>query len=328
MGPPPRQAMLETEVRVSRGGAADAPPAPPRCRSAPHRGPQSTSPAAPTAPAWAPAGSARHARRAPAAPGQLPHLQPQRHGRSWRRGRAARQLQEPATKEEDRAPLRAAAELAVDGQPQHVAVNARLRSGSVGCSSTRAAQHVHGPMIAQPTPPGGAMPAPGRRSKRTRNVMQGSVLIPSYGRSSRFGHEADHLIAPPTDPERGADQRFRWSEAMWSPPPESNRRPHPYHGTTRNRCADRRFPRSRPTVWAEVIGSPSVKLCVHHKPGAAHCSSKPSLVRDRQLDSLSRSIHHLALPGSGRRASSAAAWTSRTRAVPDRVWWVHHGLRR
>src|ERR671915_5103 len=35
------------------------------------------------------------------------------------------------------------------------------------------------------------MPAPDRWSKRTRNVMWGSVLIPSYGRSSRFGHEAD-----------------------------------------------------------------------------------------------------------------------------------------
>src|SRR5215216_5197427 len=63
----PRQAMEERGA-VSRGGAADAPPAPPRCRCAPHPGPQSTSPAAPTAPAWAPAGSARHARRAPAAP--------------------------------------------------------------------------------------------------------------------------------------------------------------------------------------------------------------------------------------------------------------------
>jgi hypothetical protein len=61
--------------------------------------------------------------------------------------------------------------------------------------------------------------------------MQGSVLIPSYGRSSRFGHEADHLIAPPTGPEREDDQRLRWSEPMWSPPPESRRRPHPYHGT-------------------------------------------------------------------------------------------------
>ena len=50
---------------------------------------------------------------------------------------------------------------------------------------------------------------------------------------------------------------------VWSPPPESNRRPHPYHGTTRNRCAEPRFPRSRPTVRAEVMGSPSPKLCAH-----------------------------------------------------------------
>jgi hypothetical protein len=61
-------------------------------------------------------------------------------------------------------------------------------------------------------------------------------------------------------PEYGTDQRFRWSEPMWSPPPESNRRPHPYHGTTRNRCANRHFPRSRPTAGAKVIGSLPAKL--------------------------------------------------------------------
>ena len=65
----------------------------------------------------------------------------------------------------------------------------------------------------------------------------------------------------PTGPGREDDQRLCWSSAWWSPPPESNRRPHPYHGTTRNRCADRRFPRSRPTVGAKVIGSLSAKLC-------------------------------------------------------------------
>jgi hypothetical protein len=63
--------------------------------------------------------------------------------------------------------------------------------------------------------------------------------------------------------ETTTHQRLRWSAWVWSPPPESNRRPHPYHGTTRNRCANRRFPRSRPTVRAEVIGSPSAKLCAH-----------------------------------------------------------------
>jgi hypothetical protein len=46
------------------------------------------------------------------------------------------------------------------------------------------------------------------------------------------------------------------------PPPKSNRRPHPYHGSTGNRCAEPRFPRSRPTVGAKVIGSRWAKLCV------------------------------------------------------------------
>jgi hypothetical protein len=102
-------------------------------------------------------------------------------------------------------------------------------------------------------PTGGAMPAPGRCSKRTRNVMQGSVLIPTHGRSSRFRHEADHLIAPPTDPERRADQRLRWSASVWSPPPESNRRPHPYHGSEAERRAIRRPRRSQRTVGGAVM---------------------------------------------------------------------------
>ena len=59
-------------------------------------------------------------------------------------------------------------------------------------------------------------------------------------------------IARSTGPMCGADQRMRWSVPMWSPPPESNRRPHPYHGTTRNRCADRRSRRSRPTAGPKL----------------------------------------------------------------------------
>jgi hypothetical protein len=66
------------------------------------------------------------------------------------------------------------------------------------------------------------------------------------------------------------DHCFRWSAWVWSPPPESNRRPHPYHGTTRNRCAEPRFPRSRPTVGAKVIGSLSAELCAHSR-AAAEC---------------------------------------------------------
>jgi hypothetical protein len=34
----------------------------------------------------------------------------------------------------------------------------------------------------------------------------------------------------PIIPKTITDHRFRWSGLVWSPPPESNRRPHPYHG--------------------------------------------------------------------------------------------------
>jgi hypothetical protein len=74
----------------------------------------------------------------------------------------------------------------------------------------------------------------------------------------------------PEHPRGGALTRTsRWPvfplvRAYVGPPPESNRRPHPYHGTTGNRCAVRRFPRSRATVGAKVIGSLSAKLCALH----------------------------------------------------------------
>jgi hypothetical protein len=90
-----------------------------------------------------------------------------------------------------------------------------------------------------------------------------STACPCTDRTWTPTAHPDEYVVGTNDPETTTDQRFRWSVAVWSPPPESNRRPHPYHGTTRNRCADRRFPRSRPTVGAEVIGSPSAKLCAH-----------------------------------------------------------------
>jgi hypothetical protein len=40
-----------------------------------------------------------------------------------------------------------------------------------------------------------------RPSKRTRNVVQGSVLIPKLWPFFTFGRKADHLIAPPNRPE-------------------------------------------------------------------------------------------------------------------------------
>src|SRR5215203_2946706 len=53
-------------------------------------------------------------------------------------------------------------------------------------------------------------------------------------------------------------QHFRWSEPVWSPPPESNRRPHPYHGSAAKRRANPRLRRSRDTVHAAVMGSVAV----------------------------------------------------------------------
>jgi hypothetical protein len=63
---------------------------------------------------------------------------------------------------------------------------------------------------------------------------------PSCGH--RIGHHNDDRPASPLV-SLGAE-----------PPAGTNRRPHPYHGTTRNRCAHRRFPRSRPTVSTKAAG--------------------------------------------------------------------------
>src|SRR5829696_10484180 len=91
------------------------------------------------------------------------------------------------------------------------------------------------------------------------------VLSARHAPVQHHPERQDHQHHPFDRPLRRTDQRFRWSAYMWSPPPESNRRPHPYHGTTRNRCADRHIPRSRPTVGAKVIGSLSTKLCAQFR---------------------------------------------------------------
>src|SRR5215218_1779925 len=65
--------------------------------------------------------------------------------------------------------------------------------------------------------------------------------------------------------------------SCWSPDERNSPPVFPYHGTTGNRCADRRLRRSRPTVGVEVIGSLSLKLCVllphpcDRCDHAAHC---------------------------------------------------------
>jgi hypothetical protein len=61
------------------------------------------------------------------------------------------------------------------------------------------------------------VPQSGIPSKRTRTVMQLSVLIPIYGRSTRFRHQPDHLTAARTGSEPRDDQRWRWSSVGRAP---------------------------------------------------------------------------------------------------------------
>ena len=105
---------------------------------------------------------------------------------------------------------------------------------------------------------------PGRKrpSRRATELVRDIDRIAGRPTKSDRIPTRDVLSVPVKRPGTGDAQRFRWSALVWSPPPESNRRPHPYHGTTRNRCANRRSSRSRPTVGVEVIGSPSTELCV------------------------------------------------------------------
>jgi hypothetical protein len=73
--------------------------------------------------------------------------------------------------------------------------------------------------------------------------------------TGRGPHPASHRgCVAPDGPGSATDQRFRWSAWVWSPPPESNRRPHPYHVSPAHRHATLRFPRSLCTVSGAVMG--------------------------------------------------------------------------
>jgi hypothetical protein len=67
-----------------------------------------------------------------------------------------------------------------------------------------------------------------------------------------------------------ADQRFCSSERVWACQ-DLNLGPHPYQLNAGNRCADRPFPRSRPTVRAQGMRSIGPLVCVlTARPGPTH----------------------------------------------------------
>jgi hypothetical protein len=88
------------------------------------------------------------------------------------------------------------------------------------------------------------LPAVMRSSTAVRPAMSAWRTVTSSkeaGQSGRHQPAGGSAFGPhpnlgcvlwPTDacPDAGINQRFRWSEPMWSPPAESNRRHHPYHG--------------------------------------------------------------------------------------------------
>jgi hypothetical protein len=93
-----------------------------------------------------------------------------------------------------------------------------------------------------------------------------------------------------------------------------------YHGTTRNRCADRHIRRSRPTVRAEVIGSPSTRLCAHFR---SCCSPQRRAIPDQRSPNsapcpfLDRSLAIRSVDGVSRGSSRGRrATTSRRRRPP------------
>ena len=73
--------------------------------------------------------------------------------------------------------------------------------------------------------------------------------------------------------ETTTHRRLHWSEPMWSPPPESNRRPHPYHGSAAKRCASQCLRSSRRTVGGQGMCSVADRL---GGAGLGGCGHYPS----------------------------------------------------
>jgi len=96
------------------------------------------------------------------------------------------------------------------------------------------------------------------------------------------------------------DRRFCWSRAdLWAWL-DLDQRPHPYQLNAGNRCADRPFPRSRPTVRAEGMRSIRPLVCVHpfHPAAGGIAASSTSYSACNSLIECTRECgqHSVALP--------------------------------
>jgi hypothetical protein len=141
-------------------------------------------------------------------------------------------------------------------------------------------------------------------------------------------------IARSTGPRRGTDQRFRWSVWVWSPPPESNRRPHPYHScgpapieawtqvnVTRVTVSDRQAPPEPALYGTQMAHRPAPEPWSHGRG-----SSPPTVTQSRTLfvscrgggsdttrTSAGRSRRHWSFA----RNCSAQTWPPSARDAPD-----------
>ena len=96
-------------------------------------------------------------------------------------------------------------------------------------------------------------PQPKLLLSRAMSALTGRGPFASHSTTDAVGHNGSDGDSP----------AFPLVRTLLEPPAGIDRRPHPYHGTTRNRCAERRYRRSRSTVGAKVMGSPSAKGSAH-----------------------------------------------------------------
>ena len=103
--------------------------------------------------------------------------------------------------------------------------------------------------------------------------MQGCVLRPLC--QTTHGTDRDYEVT--------AEKHFRRSNPVWWAWPDLNLGPHPYQLDAGNRCADRPFPRSPPTVGAKGMRSNGPLVCVLsdlvRAVQASHCRSSRARVR-------------------------------------------------